>query len=100
MRLFIAPIDFYATVDGARDLFLPFGEVSNVIVPPNKERPWQTTKGFAFVDMPDPIEARRAIVALHEQIVNDKRLQVAEARGGSARISWRSLGEKMASRAR
>jgi len=83
MRLYIAPIDYAATVDDVRNMFLPFGEVSNVILPPNRERPWQTTRGFGFVDMPDPVAARRAMVALHGQISDGKRLRVEETLGRS-----------------
>ena len=83
MRIFIAPLDFEATVDDVRDLFSPFGEVSNVIIPPNHARPWQSNKGFAFVDMVDPVAAQRAVLGLNGQIVSGKTLQVEAARGRS-----------------
>lgn len=45
MRPFVAPLDYYATVDSVRDLFLPFGAVDNVLIPPNHDRPWQRNRG-------------------------------------------------------
>jgi RNA recognition motif-containing protein len=76
-------LDFNATVDNVRDLFLPFGEVDNVIIPPNRTRPWQSNRGFAFVDMPDPAAARRAIAGLNGEVIDSKALQVEETRGRS-----------------
>jgi len=65
MRLYIAPLDFSATVDTIRDMFSSFGEVANVIIPPNHRRPWQSNRGHAFVDMPDPTAAQCAICLLY-----------------------------------
>lgn len=83
MRLFVGQLDFDATVDDVRDLFLPFGEVTNVILPPNTKRPWQSCRGFAFVDMPDPAAARRAILALNGHPIAGQRLKVEEPLGRS-----------------
>lgn len=82
MRVFIAPLDFDATVDDVRDLFAPFGEVENVILVPNRDRPWQRNRGYAFVDMAE-VEARRAIVGLTGQLVGGRKVRVEETRGRS-----------------
>lgn len=59
-----------------RELFAGYGEVSECTLVMNADG--ETSKGFAFVTMPNDDEASLAIAALHDTAVNGKRIRVKE----------------------
>jgi cold-inducible RNA-binding protein len=85
-RLYIGNIPFSVTEDELRDAFAQHGTVTGVDVITDREtgRP----RGFAFVEMEDPVAADAAITALDGTDFGGRNLKVNEAqerRGGGGR---------------
>lgn len=66
------------TDEQLRELFEPYGKVENVDVITDREtgRP----RGFAFVEMPEELDAKKAIENLHELNSEGRNLNVNIAR--------------------
>ena len=78
MNIYVGNLSFKTTEVELREAFEPFGTVSavNVITDRETGRP----RGFAFVEMPNAEEARRAVDSLNGQDVGGRALTVNEAR--------------------
>ena len=76
-NLFIGNMSFQTTESDLRALFEPFGQITRVHVPMDREtgRP----RGFAFVEVADGNGASKAITALNGKDVGGRALRVNEA---------------------
>ena len=77
-NIFVGNLDFSVNEEQLRQLFAAHGLVQNVTLV--KDRDTGRTRGFAFVEMSDDVEARSAIKALNGTIVGERAMNVNEAR--------------------
>ena len=77
-NIFIRNLDSEATEEQLRTLFEAHGTVGSVTIV--KDRDTGQSRGFAFVEMPSAEEARAAISGINDIRLNDRILQVNEAR--------------------
>jgi RNA recognition motif-containing protein len=82
-RIYVGNLSFKATEDDIKELFSQSGEVESVklITDMNTGSP----KGFGFVEMVTPEDAKKAIEALNGASFMDRTLVVSEARPQQAR---------------
>src|ERR1700730_15009982 len=75
--VYVGNLNFDTTEGDLRNLFEPFGEISNISVINDREtgRP----RGFAFVEMADDREAAQAMTDLNGKEVAGRTLKVNEA---------------------
>lgn len=76
--IFVGNLDFRITEDAIRALFEPHGTVDRVTL--MRDRATGRSRGFAFVEMSDTGEADKAIAALNGTTMEDRTLNVNEAR--------------------
>jgi RNA recognition motif-containing protein len=78
MNIYVGNIPFSATADDLRQLFEPYGEVETVKLITDRDtgRP----RGFGFVAMPDPKEAKAAISGLSNTAIAGRTLRINEAK--------------------
>ncbi|EDP46679.1 RNA recognition motif domain-containing protein [Rickettsiella grylli] len=76
-RLYVGGLSYSVDDDGLRELFTPFGTVSFVKV--IRDFHSGRSKGFGFVEMSTPEEAKEAIEALHGSIHERRTITVSEA---------------------
>jgi RNA recognition motif-containing protein len=78
MNIYVGNMPFSATDNDLRQLFEPYGVVEQIKVITDREtgRP----RGFGFVAMPDPREAKAAIDGLDNASLSGRTLRVNEAR--------------------
>jgi RNA recognition motif-containing protein len=78
MNLYVSNLDYDVTEKELKELFIQHGEVSTVkiITDYNTGR----ARGFAFVEMPNDNEARKAIEKINGMLVNDRAIAVQQAR--------------------
>jgi len=76
-RLYVGNLSFNTTTEMLRELFSSHGEVTDVHVAMDREtgRP----RGFAFVTMSSPAEARKATEAFNGELIDGRPLRVNEA---------------------
>lgn len=77
-NLFVGNMSFQTTADDLRALFEPFGQLARVHVATDRET--GRARGFGFVEMPNDVEAAKAIAALDGKDVGGRNLKVNEAR--------------------
>jgi RNA recognition motif-containing protein len=82
MRLHVNNFSFDVTDDELRELFEPFGVVTDCYLILDRET--RRSRGFGFVEMPNADEAQAAIEALDLCQWCGRRLHVNEARGRAA----------------
>ncbi len=85
-NIFVGNMSFQTTEDDLRTLFQPFGEITRVNIPTDRDT--GRARGFAFVEMATASEATAAISALNGRELDGRQLRVNEAqpkteRGGS-----------------
>jgi cold-inducible RNA-binding protein len=76
-RLYVGGLSYSVDDDGLRTLFEPFGEVKFVKV--IRDFHSGRSKGFGFVEMNTPEEAKEAIERLHGSIHERRTITVSEA---------------------
>ncbi|MGW7414570.1 RNA recognition motif domain-containing protein [Streptomyces sp. NPDC054863] len=76
-RLYVGGLSESVDDDGLRELFSPFGTVSFVKV--IRDFHSGRSKGFGFVEMSTPEEARASIEKLHGSIHERRTISVSEA---------------------
>ncbi len=78
MKIYVGNLSFEATEEEVRQEFEAFGEVASVIIVTDRDsgRP----KGFGFVEMPSASEGQAAITALNGKTLEERTLNVSEAR--------------------
>jgi cold-inducible RNA-binding protein len=77
-NIFVGNLDFSATESSIRALFEPYGKVDRVNLVTDRDT--GRSRGFAFVEMTDSVEADRAIAALNGTDLAGRALNVNEAR--------------------
>lgn len=77
-NIYVGNLSFRATEDEVREAFSRFGQVSKVSIITDRET--GRSRGFAFVEMPSPDEAKAAIDGLNQQEVAGRRISCNEAR--------------------
>jgi cold-inducible RNA-binding protein len=86
-NLFVGNMNFQTTETEIRSQFEPFGQVTRVHVVMDRET--GRARGFAFVEMPNDEEAKKAIAGLDGKEVGGRNWKVNEARpkeaGGGGR---------------
>jgi RNA recognition motif-containing protein len=96
-QIYVGNLAYGATEDDLRQAFSEFGQVSNVTIITDRQtgRP----RGFAFVEMPNAAEAKKAMESLNLKEIAGRAVTVNEARpkedrphkgggGGKGRRTW------------
>ena len=78
MRLFVGSLALTITEAELRQVFTHYGSVTSVQILQDRET--GRSRGFGFVDMPDPTEAQAAIDGLNGRSLGGRLLTVNEAR--------------------
>lgn len=78
MKLYVGNLAFSATDADLREIFAPFGTVSDAFVLLDKTT--RRSRGFGFVTMGSQTEGEAAINGLNGQEINGRRLTINEAR--------------------
>ena len=85
-NLFVGNLNFQTTESDLRALFEPFGQIGRVHIATDRET--GRARGFAFVEMANDDEAKKAMASLDGKEVGGRNVKVNEARpreqGGSA----------------
>ena len=76
-NIFVGNMSFQTSEEELRALFTPFGEVSTVSIPTDRET--GRVRGFAFVEMANSADAAGAIAGLNGREVDGRQLRVNEA---------------------
>ncbi len=76
-RIYCGNLSFRATEDDVRQLFAPFGEVTDCHLVADRET--GRSRGFAFVEMATDEQAKAAIAALDGQDHQGRNLKINEA---------------------
>jgi len=78
MRIYVGNLSYEVTEEELRQEFGAFGEVAsvNIVTDRDSGRP----KGFGFVEMPSASEGQAAITALNGKTLEERTLNVSEAR--------------------
>ena len=77
MRIYVGNLPFRTNSEELRDLFAEHGEVTECVIPVDRDS--VRSRGFGFVDMPED-SAREAIAALDGYDMDGRELRVNEAR--------------------
>ena len=78
MNIFVGNMTYETTEDEIRQAFQAHGEVATAAI--IMDRATGRSKGFGFIEMPDPAQAKAAIAALNLQQLHGRSLTVNEAR--------------------
>jgi len=78
MNIYVGNLSRYVTEDELRQEFEPFGQVVSVSI--IKDRYSGQSRGFGFVEMATKAEGQAAIEGLKGKLLNDRTLDVNEAR--------------------
>jgi RNA recognition motif-containing protein len=78
MKIFVGNLSFKTEEPAIEALFAPLGTVNSVQLV--RDRETGRSRGFAFVEMPDDEEGRKACEALNQREFEGRRLNVNEAR--------------------
>jgi RNA recognition motif-containing protein len=83
MKLHVGNLAAATTVKALREAFEPYGKVGAVTLPSTGMRGGKATgahRGYAFVAMPDPVQGRAAVAALHQRPLGGQAVTVQAAR--------------------
>lgn len=86
MRLYVGNLSKEVLQEDLQDAFKQYGTVESVTIITDRFN--GTPKGFAFIDMPNDEEAKKAIAALHGTDLKGRSMDVNEARPRSERSSF------------
>lgn len=87
INIFVRNLDPTTTEAQLKDLFASYGPVETVKIV--QDRDTQGPRGLAFVEMTNDAEARAAIESLNGFVLNERAIQVNEARAKVERDSAR-----------
>ena len=82
-NIYVGNLSYDATEDDVRQAFAEYGEVSTVNI--IKDRETGRSRGFGFVEMNDPDQAKEAIEKINLAEIAGRRVTVNEARPKSDR---------------
>lgn len=96
MNIHVGNLSPEVTEDQLRQEFTAFGKVTTVNI--IKDKHSGHSRGFAFVEMPTVSEGQAAVAGLKAKILNDRTLDVTEARprsekGGGGSYAGRRSGK-------
>ncbi|MEI7818895.1 MAG: RNA-binding protein [bacterium] len=77
-KLFVGSLAWTATEDEVREAFAEVGEVVSVAIPTDRET--GRSRGFAFVEMANEEDAKKAVEQLNEKEIAGRNIIVNEAR--------------------
>jgi RNA recognition motif-containing protein len=77
-NIFVGNLSFFATESSVKALFEPYGQVDPVNIVTDRDT--GRSRGFAFVEMANSVEADKAIGALNGFDLEGRQLNVNEAR--------------------
>ena len=77
-KLYVGNLSYSTTEDDLRTLFAQAGTVASVAL--IKDRDSGQSKGFAFVEMSNQVEAEKAISMFNGHMVSERELKVSMAR--------------------
>ena len=77
MDIYVGNLAYATTDDGLKAAFAAYGEVTSARVV--KDRMTNRSKGFGFVEMPNPEQAQAAIDALNGQPLDGRPIRVNES---------------------
>lgn len=77
-RLYVGNLSYSTTEDDLRTMFAQAGTVNSVAL--IKDRDSGQSKGFAFVEMSNQVEAEKAISMFNGKMVGERELKVSLAR--------------------
>jgi RNA recognition motif-containing protein len=83
MKLHVGNLAAGTTAQALRDAFAPYGKVVAVTLPStgmHQGKARGAHRGYAFVAMPDPSQARAAVAALHQRPLGGQAVTVQAAR--------------------
>ena len=78
MNIYVGNLSFDVSEENIRQAFEPFGQVSSITIV--KDKYSGQSRGFGFVEMPDPTQALAAIGGLNGKEVLGRQMSVNEAR--------------------
>ncbi len=78
MNIYVGNLLHAANEDDLRQAFEPFGQIASIKIITDKYT--GDSRGFAFVEMPNPQEANAAITGLNGKDLRGRNLKVNEAR--------------------
>ena len=78
MNIYVGNLSSEVTEDELRQEFTAFGQVTSVNI--IKDKYSERSRGFAFVEMPTVSEGQAAVAGLKGKTLNDRTLDVSEAR--------------------
>ena len=84
MTIYIGNISYTATKQDLEQLLAQFGQVIKVTIPKDYEK--NRMKGYAFVELTDPIDEESAILALNKSQYMGRVLKVEKANNNSTKI--------------
>ena len=90
MNIYVGNINRSTSEEKLQNTFSTFGEVTSVKI--IKDKYTGAVKGFAFVEMPNDVEANAAINALNGQELDGRTLTVNQARPQENRPARRPFG--------
>jgi RNA recognition motif-containing protein len=89
-NLFVGNLSFQTTESDVRALFQPFGQITRVHMAMDRET--GRARGFAFVEMPNDDEAKKAMAALDGKDFGGRNVKVNEARPRAERTESHGRG--------
>ncbi len=95
MKIYAGNLPYDVTEEELEESFSDFGEVTAVNIVLDKET--GKSKGFAFVEMSDEVDAKEAMHALHESPMKGRNIKVNRAQhryNRSSKGKGRSSGEQ------
>ena len=95
-KLYVGNLSYSTTEDDLRTLFFQAGTVASVTL--IKDRDSGQSKGFAFVEMSNQVEAQKAISMFNGHSMGDRDLRVSLARPREERGGFRDRGSGHARR--
>ena len=87
MNLYVGNLAFSATEEDLKEIFSEFGEIESVNL--IKDKFSGQSKGFGFVEMPDNVEADKAIKALDGSMQQGRPIKVNQAKPRREKSSHR-----------
>lgn len=78
MNIFVGNLNYKMTSESLTELFSVYGEVASARI--IKDKMSGRSKGFGFVEMPDPEQGLKAIDSVHETEVMGRKIIASEAR--------------------
>lgn len=78
MNIFISNLNYTTVESDLQELFENYGTVESTKIITDRDS--GRSRGFAFVEMPNEEEAKRAIEALHQSDFKQRTLNISEAK--------------------